>query len=169
MPSGCEVLWALRPADGGTAVLVDRGWVPASAAGASVLPEVPPAPTGEVTVVGWARPSEASRHKAASTGQIASLAVPDAAAALGTDLLGGYLLLESETLPDGSSPPHLQPLDPPDRSLGPHLAYAYQWWLFTVAGFVLVGVGVRREERLAHPEKYPAKPAKVRIWDEEDA
>jgi cytochrome oxidase assembly protein ShyY1 len=165
---GLEVLWALRPTDGGTDVLVDRGWVAASERGASVLPEVAPAPTGEVTVVGWARPGEASRDKAPAPGQIANLSVRDAAQALGTSLLPGYVLLQTETLPDGSTPPRPQALAPPDRSLGAHLAYAYQWWMTTVLGFALVGFGIRREERLAHPEKYPPKPKKVRIWDEED-
>ncbi len=165
---GLEVLWALRPADGGTDVLVDRGWVPVSERGAGVLPDVPPAPSGDVTVIGWARPGERSRDKAPAPGQIANLSVRDAAQALGATLLPGYVLLESERVPDGSTPPRPQALAPPDRSLGPHLAYAYQWWMTTVLGFVLVGFGVRREQRLARPEKYPPKPKKVRIWDEED-
>ena len=165
---GLEALWALTPDGGGTDVLVDRGWVPASAAGADVLPEVPPAPEGEVTVVGWVRPSEPSRGKEAATGSIANVSVPDASGQLGAALLPDYVLLQSETLPDGSSPPRPAALAPPDRSLGPHLAYAYQWWFGTVVGFVLVGFGIRREEHLAHPEKYPPTPKKVRIWDEED-
>ncbi len=165
---GLEALWALSPDGGGTDVLVDRGWVPASSAGASVLPEVPPAPGGEVTVVGWVRPSEPTRGKAAATDSIANVSVSDAADQLGTDLLPDYVLLQSETVPDGSSPPRPSALAPPDRSLGPHLAYAYQWWFGTVVGFVLVGFGIRREEHLAHPEKYPPRPRKVRIWDEED-
>ncbi|MBM6399570.1 SURF1 family cytochrome oxidase biogenesis protein [Phycicoccus sonneratiae] len=166
---GLEVLWALRPTDGGTDVLVDRGWVPASDRGASVLPSVAPAPSGEVTVIGWARHGEASPGRPPAPGQIANLSVRDASAALGTTLLPGYVLLQGETAADGSTPARPQALAPPDRSLGPHLAYAYQWWMATVAGFVLVGFGVRREERLAHPEKYPPKEKKVRIWDEEDA
>jgi cytochrome oxidase assembly protein ShyY1 len=166
--TGMEALWAFRPAGGGPDVLVDRGWVPLSARGASELPDVAPAPTGQVTVVGWLRPSEESRDKAPTPGTIANLSVSDAAAALGTPLLPGYVLLQQETGPDGSTPPRPQALEPPDRDLGPHQAYAYQWWLFMAAGFVLVGVGVRREEHLAHPEKYPPKEKKVRIWDEED-
>ena len=42
---GYEVLWAFRPATGGPDVVVDRGWVAESQRGASVLPDVPPAPT----------------------------------------------------------------------------------------------------------------------------
>ncbi|MBM6403870.1 SURF1 family protein [Phycicoccus sp. CSK15P-2] len=165
---GLEALWAFRPEGGGPDVLVDRGWVRPSAQGASVLPDVTPAPAGPLTVVGWLRPSEPTRDRAPAPGQIANLSVPDAAAALGTPVLPGYVLLDTETLPDGTTPPRPAALEPPERGLGPHQAYAYQWWLSTVLGFVLVGFGVRREERLAHPEKYPPKPKKVRIWDEED-
>lgn len=165
---GLEVLWVLRPDDGGADVLVDRGWVAASDRGADVLPEVAPAPGGQVRVVGWARPSEASRGRASSPGQIANLSVDDAARALGVSVRPGYVLLERETTADGSTPPRPDPLAPPDRGLGAHLAYAYQWWLSTVLGFVLVGFGVRREERLAHPHRYPPTARKVRVWDEED-
>ena len=91
------------------------------------------------------------------------------AASLGSgSVLPGYLLLQSETLPDGTSPPRPQALGDPDRDLGPHQAYAYQWWLLMVMGFVLIPFGIRRELRLEDPEKYPAKPKKTRIWDEED-
>ena len=83
-------------------------------------------------------------------------------------MLPGYVLLQSETLPDGSTPPRPQALGDPDRDLGPHQAYAYQWWLLMVIGFVLIPFGIRRELRLENPEKYPAKPKKTRIWDEED-
>ena len=37
-----------------------------------------------------------------------------------------------------------------------------------VIGFVLIPFGIRRELRLENPEKYPTKPKKTRIWDEED-
>jgi cytochrome oxidase assembly protein ShyY1 len=166
---GYEVLWVLRPDDGGGDVVVDRGWVPQDAAGAERLPSVPPAPTGPVTVIGWAHGGEEERSAVSSNGSLASIDVAQVASATGTRPLDGYVQLQSETLPDGSSPPRPQPLGDPDRDLGPHLAYAYQWWLAMAVGFVLVGFGVRREERLAHPERHPPKEKKVRIWDEEDA
>lgn len=166
---GLEALWAFTPDSGGPAVLVDRGWVEPSDRGADVLPEVAPAPAGPVTVLGWVRRSEESRGKPPSPGQIANVSVPDAARALGTPLVPDYVLLQDETLPDGATPPRPAALTAPDRSLGPHLAYAYQWWISMGLGFVLVGFGVRREEHLSDPVKYPPKPKKVRVWDEEDA
>ena len=166
---GLEVLWALTPDGGGTDVLVDRGWVPASGCRGERPARGPPG-TGRRGDRRRLGPPERAdpRARSAASGSIANLSVPDASDQLGTALLPDYVLLESETLPDGSSPPRPAALAPPDRSLGPHLAYAYQWWFGTVVGFVLVGFGIRREERLAHPEKYPPKPKKVRIWDEED-
>src|SRR3954470_1524280 len=54
---GFEIVTPLVLADG-AAVLVDRGWVPAPAGGAVAAPTVPPAPTGDVTVVGQVHLSE---------------------------------------------------------------------------------------------------------------
>ncbi|MGL4745747.1 MAG: SURF1 family cytochrome oxidase biogenesis protein [Dermatophilaceae bacterium] len=166
---GLGLLWALEPDDGGPALVVDRGWVPVSAQGAAVLPTAPAAPPGPVEVVGWVRRGEASRGRDLPTRQLASMNVAEAGRELGVDPLPGYLQLESERLPDGSAPPRPQPLGEPDRSLGPHLAYAYQWWLTTVLGFGLVWFGIRREVRAEAPQRFPPTARKVRIWDEEDA
>lgn len=166
---GLEVLWALRPDAGSPAVVVDRGFVPPSDEGASVLPSVAPAPDGVVTVTGWVRRGEASRGRQVVTGQVASINLPDAALGLGvSDVLPGYVLLESERLPDGSVPERPRALGAPDRSLGPHLAYAYQWWLTTVLGFALVWFGIRRELQAEDPVAHPPQPRRTRIWDEED-
>ena len=54
---GFEVITPLVLADG-TAVLVDRGWVPPAPGGALAAPTVPPAPAGDTTVVGRLRPPE---------------------------------------------------------------------------------------------------------------
>jgi len=83
-------------------------------------------------------------------------------------VLPAYVLLDSETLPDGSTAERPRPLGDPDRDLGPHQAYAYQWWFLMVIGFALIPFGIRRELRLEDPEKYARAPGKTRIWDEED-
>ena len=136
--------------------------------GAAVTPEVPAAPGGEVTVVGWVRPGETTQRKTLPEGQVASISVPDVERAWGTEVLDGYVVLDRELAAGGASPPRPDRLEDPDRSLGPHLAYAYQWWMTMALGFVLVWFGIRRELRLENPEKYPGKPTKTRIWDEED-
>ncbi|KRE41391.1 hypothetical protein ASG74_12630 [Knoellia sp. Soil729] len=163
---GYEVLAPLRLQDGSTAI-IDRGWVENSARGANVLPEVPPAPAGEVTVVGWVRPAESTDHKKLPDGQVASISLPDVEAAWGTEVLDGYVVLASEKLPDGTEPARPAALADPDRSLGPHQAYAFQWWFSMPVGLLLIWLGLRREQREAQPDRV-VKPKKVRIWDEED-
>ena len=168
---GYEVLVPFRDSSGGT-VLVDRGWVQ-NAKTATTLPEIVPAPTGDVTVTGWLRRSEPSLHKTLPSGQLASINLAEASRQVGSPLLGAYLVLEVERLPDGSAPPRPTALEAPDTDLGPHQAYAFQWWLGMVAGFVLVWFGARREYRegiaVDAPAGSPVPRKKVRIWDEEDA
>ncbi|MEO6789615.1 MAG: SURF1 family protein [Ornithinibacter sp.] len=166
--AGYEALWALDPSGGGPSVVVDRGWVARSDAGAAVLPVVRPAPTGEVSVIGWLRPGERARGTVGAGGELASLNLVAAAGELSRTVLPAYVLLDTEVLPDGSTPPRPTPLGSPDRSLGPHLAYACQWWLTMAVGFFLIWFGIRRELRAENPERYPPKVKKTRIWDEED-
>lgn len=162
---GYEVLIPLVKTDG-SRVLVNRGWVTNSDQGADVLPPVPPAPLGQVTVIGWALPSEQSLSRHLPPGQIASINIDDAEKLLGEDLLGGFVVLDREETPSGQTPPRPEPLATPDRSLGPNQAYAYQWWVTSLAGFVVIWLGIRRELREENPEL--VKPKKHRIWDDED-
>ena len=164
---GYEVLAPLELADGRT-VVVDRGWVANSDRGAAVTPDVAQAPTGEVSVVGWVRPLETTRDKALPPGQVASISLPDVTRAWDREVLDGYLVLDSERLSDGSTPPRPDRLEDPDRSLGPHQAYAFQWWMSMPVGLLLIWLGIRRELRDEDPDPVQ-KPRKVRIWDEEDA
>ncbi|PRY61599.1 cytochrome oxidase assembly protein ShyY1 [Knoellia remsis] len=163
---GYEVIAPLRLSDGRT-VVVDRGWVENSARGANVLPEVPPAPGGTVDVTGWVRPLENTQDKKLPDGQVASIAKPDVEAAWDTNVLDGYVVLENERTADGTTPPRPQPLEYPDRSLGPNQAYAFQWWTSMPVGLLLIFFGIRRELRAEDPNR-PVKPKKTRIWDEED-
>lgn len=163
---GYEVLVPLETPAG--TVAVNRGWAP-NAADASVLPEVPPAPAGEVVVTGWLRPGEVDLERDLPEGQLASIDLPRVAAASGLEVRGGYLVLEDET-PPAERPAALQP---PRTGLGSHLAYAIQWWLTVPVGLILVLVMARqtaRDEQVERGERAPRtpRPKKVRIWDEED-
>jgi cytochrome oxidase assembly protein ShyY1 len=171
---GYEILGILRDT-AGSPVIVNRGWVRNSPESAAVLPPVPPPPTGEVTVVGWVRPYERSLGRDLPEGQVASIARADLETVLSQDLPGAYVRVELET--DASGRPvdsGLRPLEPPDRSLGPHQAYAIQWWLTMALGYAFVILGVRRELReeqgpTAPGDDEPARrPAKVSRWDEDD-
>ncbi|WP_168581551.1 SURF1 family cytochrome oxidase biogenesis protein [Gephyromycinifex aptenodytis] len=172
---GYEVLVPLVLQDG-SALLVDRGWVP-NAERADVTPEVPPAPQGSVRVTGWLRQGEESLDRDMPTGQLASIDLAAAERATGYRLRPAYLVLGQEQVPSGATPPRPQALIEPDTDLGPHFAYALQWWFGAPLGFVLVGVYARREFIDSLPEEDPRRlerarreqaPKKKRIWDEED-
>lgn len=174
---GYEVLVPLLLPDG-TALLVDRGWVP-NAERADVLPEVASAPGGSVKVTGWLRQGEPDLDRSLPPGQLASIDLTEASHRTGHPLRAAYLVMESETTgPDQLAPERPKPLLPPETGTGPHFAYALQWWTAAPVGFVIAFVFLRREYRegagRAAPEGGPARaaapvPEKRRwIWDEED-
>ncbi|MBT2384221.1 SURF1 family protein [Streptomyces sp. ISL-11] len=145
--SGRWVLTPLLLADG-RAVLVNRGWIPADGE-QTKFPQIPAPPSGKVTVTGRLRADETDASGIKDTTglpprQVMRIDSERQAKALGRPVLGGYLELTDPA--PGDSGPELVPA--PDHSgIGPHMAYAVQWWLF--AAFVPVGwfVLVRRERR----------------------
>ena len=174
---GYEVVVPLELAGGGS-LLVDRGWIPNGRTAADPS-TVPATPTGVITVTGWLRPGEPSLGRHMTNGQLASINLAEARAGTGASLYGAYLILRTEAGPPGEHIAAPQPLERPDTDLGPHLAYALQWWFFAPVGFVLIVVGARREDlegsQPAAPvpggAPAPARPPRVRktrIWDEED-
>jgi cytochrome oxidase assembly protein ShyY1 len=171
---GYEVVVPLRVRGGGT-LLVDRGWVD-NGRTAKSRPDVPPTPRGTVTVTGWLREGEQSLGRSMPAGQLASINIKEAAAQVDGPVFGAYVEMKHEQGPPGEAIQRPAPLEAPDTSKGPHLAYTIQWWVVAPVGFVLVFLWVRREvsereeaeniSRGAAP-KVP-RPKKVRIWDEED-
>ncbi|ARZ70757.1 membrane protein [Streptomyces albireticuli] len=145
--SGYWVLTPLVLADG-RAVLVNRGWIPATG-DLTRFPEVPAPPSGKVTVTGRLRADETDASGIKDTAglpprQVMRVNSERRAKELHRPVLGGYIEL---TAPEpGDRGPALVPA-PDHDSIGPHMAYAVQWWLFT--GFVPVGwvILVRRERR----------------------
>ncbi|MEW2084322.1 SURF1 family protein [Streptomyces sp. NPDC005283] len=161
---GFHVLTPLVLADG-RAVLVNRGWVP-SAADQKSFPPVPAAPKGTVTVTGRLKADEttsASGIKDLSglpPRQIMLINSAQQTKSLGRSVLGGYLE-QSAPEPSGGNP-ELIP-EPDHESIGPHMAYAVQWWLFAAAvpvGWVIL---VRREkhDRRAADARSAPQPAPV--------
>ncbi|HEY6740432.1 MAG TPA: SURF1 family protein, partial [Actinopolymorphaceae bacterium] len=134
---GFEVLTPLITPDG-TALLVDRGWVPGS--GARDLPDVPPPPQGEVTVTGRVRASESSGSAGQvrpETGEIRFIDVPRIAEWVPYGVYGGYVEL-TEQRPEPGDRPRLLP--PPSLDAGPFLSYGIQWYLF--GAIALIGLAV---------------------------
>lgn len=138
--TGYEVLVPLVLADG-TALLVDRGWVPAG--DDSARPDaVPAAPAGTVVVTAHLRQFEEQRRGTTPDGQVGSIAQESVTEATGLDLLGGYGLLESEDPAPASSPARAVA---PSVDEGPHLAYTVQWFGFALTSLVVWVVAGRRE------------------------
>ncbi|PRY18029.1 SURF1 family protein [Kineococcus rhizosphaerae] len=145
---GYEVLVPLVLSDG-TALLVDRGWLPAGSD--SDQPDTVPAPpSGEVTVTARLRRWESDKRGSVPGGQVASIArdsvtraVADGSPASGAPrLLDGYALLATETPAPADAPAAAVR---PDVDEGPHLAYTVQWFGFALTALVVWVVAGRRE------------------------
>ncbi|WP_188189091.1 SURF1 family cytochrome oxidase biogenesis protein [Nonomuraea sp. SYSU D8015] len=133
----------------GTAVIVNRGWVKAGAT-ADTPPDVPPPPTGQVTVTGRLRPSETEESSGIRDlpglppGQVLLINADKIGKGLPYKLVGGYVEL-TEQRP--ATTPAPAPVPEPDVGAGGglNLAYGVQWWLFigiAVGGWILL---IRRE------------------------
>ncbi|MFF8446540.1 SURF1 family protein [Streptomyces leeuwenhoekii] len=155
--------------DDGKVLVVNRGWVPGDRTTQMAFPEVPAPPKGEITVTGRLMPDETTEDSGIKNvqglpdRQVMLINSRQQAERLGEQVLGGYVQLTAPQPADGL--PELIPA-PEHDDIGPHLAYAIQWWLFAAAvpfgWFVLV----RREARdragaAAEEETEAAQPAAV--------
>ncbi|MER7458385.1 SURF1 family protein [Micromonospora sp. NPDC126480] len=136
---GFEVLTPLVLADG-TAVLVDRGWIPpAPGRDATAQPVVPATPSGAVTVTGRIRPGESgSVPVARRDGKLETrrIGLPRLAAELPYPVYGGYVLLDEQS---PAADPVFKPIPVGYANNWQNLGYVVQWWIF--AGMTLVGYG----------------------------
>jgi cytochrome oxidase assembly protein ShyY1 len=154
---GFEVVTPLVLADG-TAVLVDRGWVPPAQA-AAAAPRVPPAPTGDVTVVGRVHAPEsraAPPLRLDGWFSVRRISPASLAAELPYPLYGAYVTLESQSPP---ADPTFTVIPPEHQNAAMNAGYVVQWWLF--AALTLVGLGylvVREARTRALEASTPAGP-----------
>jgi cytochrome oxidase assembly protein ShyY1 len=143
--TGNHVLTPLRLADG-TAIAVDRGWVPLEEATPPIAAAAPPA--GEVRVTGVLFPSEVTGTPSSEEDPETTFAkadLPRLAAQVPYPLAPVYLLEAGQTPAQGALP-RLAPLPDPAAS-PPHLSYAIQWFTFAAIAVVGFAVLVRREYR----------------------
>ncbi|MDG4796020.1 SURF1 family protein [Micromonospora sp. WMMD1082] len=143
---GFEVVTPLVLADG-TAVLVNRGWIPPAPGGAMAQPQVPPSPAGEVTVEGRVHASESGNARVARRdGRLESrrVSVPQLAGELPYPIHGAYVLLDEQT---PAADPVFKAVPVGHANNWQNLGYVVQWWIF--AAMTLVGYGwiARREAR----------------------
>ena len=158
-----------------------------NAQNAETAPPADPPPTGEVALTGWLRTGEPQLGRDLPAPQLASISIADSRAVhpeLSPDDVYVVLGAQQPAAATGEHPVRLLPR--PEEDLGPHQAYAYQWWLFMPGALVFVVLAMRRElaaGRIAEgPEGRRARPGPVRgrprsrpvkarrsvIWDEED-
>lgn len=150
---GFEIVVPLVLSDG-TAVLVDRGWVPPAPGGATAQPQVPPTPEGEVTVVGRVHLSESQPgaiNRRDGRIETRRIAVPELATELPYPTYGAYLLLDEQT---PAADPLFASIPVRHENNWQNGGYVVQWWLF--AGMALVGYGyVARREAYARTGRRP--------------
>jgi len=133
----------------GRGVLINRGWVSAGN-DLTKFPDVPAAPRGKVTVTGRMMADETTAAsgikdtKGLPARQVMLINSSEQTKRTGRPMLGGYI--EQTTPEPPGNTPELVP-EPDHDSIGPHMAYAIQWWLFAAAVPVGWIVLVRRERR----------------------
>jgi len=148
--SGVDVVVPLVTT-GGTALLVDRGWMPTDNRGLGVT-DAPVPPGGEVTITGWVRSdgsgSSTEVHEQ-STRAISSERIGEA---LDREVYGGFVELRSE---DPEPAESLEPVELPELDNGPHFFYGLQWWFF--GALAIFGFGYLAYDEWRHGPRGPRK------------
>ena len=172
-----EVFSVLEGPLAGQTLVVHRGWVrpPDDVSGGEPVPVPPDAP---VELVVRLRPSE-SPGVPATAGQVHRIDVQQVLAASGAadavaDPAGTPLEVYGVLVSEGGEPaPGLHAVPLPDTAFGPHLSYAFQWWLFAVGTLAGAVVLIRREDdeaRRGTPDRRPPRrPHRRSAEEEEDA
>lgn len=138
---GYEILTPLVLQDG-SAVLVDRGWIPPHPGGPTMTPEVPPAPTGAVTLTGRVRATESDPKVELRNGhwEARRIGIPEISSKLPYKVALVYVLADDEVT-------DLVPVPSQRENDWLNLGYAVQWWLFAAGSFVALYWLARREQR----------------------
>lgn len=141
---GFEVLTPLQLADG-TIFIVDRGWLPTGQE-QDAPDTVPAPPTGTVTVVARLKAAEPDLPgRSASGNQVATINLTTIAGRLDRPTYtGAYGLMDTETPAAAKRPTAVVK---PIRDEGPHLSYAFQWFVFGLLAFIGLGWALREEYR----------------------
>jgi cytochrome oxidase assembly protein ShyY1 len=145
--SGVDVVVPLVTADG-TALLVDRGWMQTDNRPVDAT-DVPPPPSGEVTVTGWVRADGSGDSTAVHDKTTRAISSEEIGAALGLEVYGGFVELRSE---DPTPAEALEPVELPELDNGPHFFYGLQWWFFgvlAIGGFFYLAYDERRKAQRA--------------------
>ncbi len=159
---GAPGSWILTPLElsDGTAVTVNRGWIPNSGQLESV-PAQYRAPSGNVTVTGLVRQTETRGSfgpRDPKTGTLQNLARADVARLdqqVPQDLLPVYVQVLEQVPQQTDAYPAEVPIPALDE--GPHLSYAIQWGIFTTVALVGYPLILRRRAREVEREALAAE------------
>lgn len=123
--------------DSGTAVLVDRGWIPAPSNG-NVGQTLPDPASGPVRITGWVRVDSdgSSSQVTPSQGSVRAISADAIAPTLPYPLVDGFLELRAES---PASPDAPAKADAPDLGGGPSFFYGFQWLFFALLFFAFWG------------------------------
>jgi cytochrome oxidase assembly protein ShyY1 len=142
---GFEIVTPLLLTDG-TAVLIDRGWVPPGGNGTALAaPTVPPAPGGQVTVIGQIHLTESRptpiEHR---DGRLDTrrISVPKLAKELPYPVYGAYVLLTKQ---DPANDKAFQPIPIDHEDSWQNAGYTVQWWMFSLMALFAYGWQARKE------------------------
>lgn len=145
---GFDVINALALADG-TAVVVDRGWMPAGA-------PLPAPPAGEVRLTGRLRESAdhgTGQTSAPGTNPAEIFRIDTTTIAEETGLAPAPMYIDLLTSAPADAP-LLETVPFPDLGEGPHLGYAVQWFLFSVATLAGWALAIARKVgELRNPDR----------------
>jgi cytochrome oxidase assembly protein ShyY1 len=133
---GVDLVVPLRTS-AGTALVVDRGWVPTDG-GVDSPASLPAPPKGEVTVTGWVRRTSdgGSDQTTPRAGAMRAISSDGLKVALPYPLYDGFVEVIHER-PAGARAPAAAL--PPDLSSGPHFFYGLQWFFFALLGLGFFG------------------------------
>ena len=153
--NGSPGYWVVTPLvlPDGTAIAVNRGWIPYSYTADGSWEDFAP-PKGTVTVQGLMRQSQVretnglvSSPKDSDIGTLRTLARLDIgrlAQQINEQLIPGYISLRAQDPAQGELP---VPVPLPELSQGPHLGYALQWVAFSLLTIIVYPLLLRRYGR----------------------
>ena len=170
---GAPGYWVLTPlvqADG-TAVVVNRGWIPFSYTEDGPWTDFDP-PTGTVSVLGMVRaPQErgtaagvgpAGRRPRACCARWPGSTSADSSSRSTRQLLPLYVDLRAQEPAQAGALP--EPIPEPELDEGPHLSYAGQWFIFALLTLIFLPLFIRWTAAAGGWRRRPTRTARSSTW-----
>jgi cytochrome oxidase assembly protein ShyY1 len=153
---GFEIVDPLVLPDG-TAILIDRGWLPSPADGVSA-PVVPPTPSGGVTVYGRIHAAESKADKPQlfqGRVSIRRIAPASVASTMPYAIYGAYVTMDTQT---PAKDPQFVGVAPDHENAAMNAGYVAQWWSFAVLTLVGYVYLLMKEARVRQDAENPDRP-----------